>query len=70
MTANQSAPDELQWRKSSRSACDGGCVEIASLAAEVYVRDSKDPRGAHLRFSEDRWLTFLEGVRSGEFDGR
>jgi hypothetical protein len=56
------------WRKSSRSAAAGHCVEVAIEAATVAVRDSKDVAGPVLRFAEAQWSGFLAGVRSGEFD--
>ncbi|MFB4296206.1 DUF397 domain-containing protein [Actinomadura sp. NTSP31] len=35
-----------EWRKSTRSASNGGdCVELADAAGAVAVRDSKDPEG-------------------------
>ena len=40
----------LQWRKSSHSGSGNNCVEVASMAAAVAVRDSKDPDGGHLVF--------------------
>jgi hypothetical protein len=59
---------ELIWRKSSRSAAAGHCVEIASAAAAVFVRDSKDVSGPVLEFGAAGWAEFLTGVRDGEFD--
>ena len=59
---------ELTWRKSSRSAAAGHCVQIAREADAVVVRDSKDVAGPVLRFSDADWTTFLAGVRTGEFD--
>ncbi|WP_433725266.1 DUF397 domain-containing protein [Actinoplanes sp. CA-051413] len=58
----------LTWRKSTRSAAAGHCVEIASAAAAVFVRDSKDVAGPVLEFGPRDWADFLGGVREGRFD--
>jgi hypothetical protein len=58
----------LTWRKSTRSAAAGHCVEIASAAAAVFVRDSKDVAGPVLEFATRDWADFLGGVREGRFD--
>jgi hypothetical protein len=58
--------NEAQWRKSSR--CTGGqCVEVAKMAGEYLIRDSKDPEGTVLSFTEEEWAAFVEGVAAGEF---
>ncbi|MFF0307172.1 DUF397 domain-containing protein [Streptosporangium sp. NPDC004379] len=59
----------LAWRKSSQSAQQDNCVEVARLPGGGHaVRDSKDPDGPVLRFGGDGWRAFLEGVRAGAFD--
>lgn len=58
----------VTWRKSSRSAAAGHCVEIASAASAVFVRDSKDVSGPVLEFGATGWAEFIAGVRAGEFD--
>ncbi|WP_306206115.1 DUF397 domain-containing protein [Actinoplanes sp. RD1] len=58
----------LTWRKSSRSGAAGHCVEIASAAAAIFVRDSKDVSGPVLEFGRAGWQEFIAGVRAGEFD--
>jgi uncharacterized protein DUF397 len=59
--------DRAFWRKSTDSF-NGDCVEVASLADGVAVRDSKDPHGGVLRFSSSEWQAFVSGVKNGEFD--
>lgn len=58
------------WAKSSRSNGNGGnnCVEVAFLPGGVAVRDSKDPAGPALRFTDAEWQAFTGGVRDGELD--
>lgn len=47
---------------------DGGCVEVAVSPVGARVRDSKDPAGPVLTFTEREWVAFVRGVRAGEFD--
>jgi Domain of unknown function (DUF397) len=53
-----------EWRRSRRSYGGGACVEAAS-GARIYVRDSKNPQGAVLRFTPVQWNAFVAGLRSG-----
>ena len=55
------------WRKSVHSD-SGACVEVATSAGWVGVRDTKDAgSGPVLQFNQDEWTAFLAGVASGEF---
>ncbi|WP_084219704.1 DUF397 domain-containing protein [Spirillospora albida] len=58
------------WRKSSRSADETDCVEVAAGEALVLARDSKDPDGTVLAFGSDAWAAFLGTVKSGRLDLR
>ncbi|WP_461153885.1 DUF397 domain-containing protein [Saccharopolyspora tripterygii] len=60
----------LQWRKSSWSANDVNCVEVAFSGGDVYTRDSKNPAGQHLRFGQRAWSAFVRGARDGHFGVR
>jgi hypothetical protein len=58
-----------KWIKSSLSAYNGNCVEVAGLAGDrIRVRDSKHPKGAVLTFTPAEWDAFISGVHNGEFD--
>jgi hypothetical protein len=59
------------WRTSSYSGTDGTqCVEVTALepGRAVAARDSKDPSGGMLTFSQGEWGTFLGQVKTGTFD--
>ncbi|WP_425570721.1 DUF397 domain-containing protein [Rugosimonospora acidiphila] len=57
------------WRKSSASGpnCDN-CVEVAFVDEAIAVRDSKNPTGPALIFTQDEWDAFVGGAKDGEFD--
>jgi hypothetical protein len=64
------------WHKSSHSNGTGGsCVETtvltgytASGSDAIAVRDSKDPRGPVLVFTEVEWCALTARIKNGELD--
>ncbi|HEV7628938.1 MAG TPA: DUF397 domain-containing protein [Streptomyces sp.] len=51
---------EPNWFKSSYSGSQGDdCVEVATLAESVHVRDSKDAAGPQLALSPAAWSALL-----------
>ncbi|MFF5786333.1 DUF397 domain-containing protein [Streptomyces sp. NPDC012693] len=55
------------FRKSSFSAQQGDCVEMARTSTEgSAVRDSKTPSGPRLFFAADAWGSFIGAVRGEE----
>ncbi|MFC7902349.1 DUF397 domain-containing protein [Streptomyces griseoincarnatus] len=52
---------DLAWFKSSYSGTEGGqCVEVATAAAVVHVRDSKVDSGPPLTVSREAWAGLIE----------
>jgi hypothetical protein len=57
-----------RWKKSSWSAENGNCVEVAELpGGNIGVRDSKAPECPVLVFALADWSSFIIGVKAGEF---
>jgi len=57
------------WTKAAESSNQGACVEAMPLGGGmVAVRDSKNPDGGKLIFTEKEWSVFVAAVKGGEFD--
>jgi hypothetical protein len=54
------------WRTSSYSGNNGGnCVEVATAARKIAIRDSKDPHGPVLAFAPKDWQRFADRIKAG-----
>jgi hypothetical protein len=52
------------WRKSSHSGANGGeCVEVATTAGTVLVRDTRDRNGNVLSVPASAWRAFVSALR-------
>jgi hypothetical protein len=62
----------LIWRKSSRSGSGAGggqeCVELASLAGTVGVRDSKAPEAGHLMISTKSFAQLVNAAKADKLN--
>jgi hypothetical protein len=53
----------VNWRKSTYSSDTGGaCVEVASGAGAVLVRDTTDRGGPSLAVTPGAWRAFLSAL--------
>lgn len=61
----------VAWRKSSYTANNGNCVEVADVpgVAGVAVRDSKNVDIPAARVSGGAWSQFLSAVADDSFAG-
>lgn len=58
---------EIQWQKSSYSTDGEECVELASAAELVLVRESDGPNTI-ITSSQANLRAFMLGVKAGDFD--
>ena len=59
-------PAAPAWQKSSY--CQGGeCAEATKKGDVIALRNSTNPR-REVRYSTEEWRSFIQGVKSGEFD--
>lgn len=65
---SEMGPTFTDWHKATASSGNNDCVEVGRADARRGVRDSKDCDGAVLAFGEKAWASFLNGIRTGEFD--
>ena len=74
MSRNVTPPDippsaraSLAWRVARD--CDAGtCIGVAPHMGMIVIGDTKNPDGPVLSCSHDEWVTFVKGVRQGDFD--
>ena len=69
--ADTDRPADPSWKKSSWSAANGHCVEVAQLPGnDIGVRHSKDTALGRpvLVFAREEWDSFLLAVASNDFD--
>ena len=59
---------DMTWRKATKSGNNGSCVEVRKVDDTIQVRDSKNPNGPVLDFTEAEWDAFLDGTSKGEFN--
>lgn len=62
---NNSHLSTEQWRKSSYSATNSHCVEVAVSSDVVGVRDTKDREGGSLVFGRRQWESFTQAIKDG-----
>ncbi|MGA4849379.1 DUF397 domain-containing protein [Streptomyces sp. G5(2025)] len=65
------APSDAQlaaasWFKSSYSAADNECVEVAHIQSWVGVRDSKDLHRDGMAITAAAFAAFVESVKAAE----
>ncbi|HZD00431.1 MAG TPA: DUF397 domain-containing protein [Actinomycetes bacterium] len=59
----------VRWQKSRYSNSQGTCVEMALLpGGDIAVRNSRDPDGPTLVYTQAEIHALLQGVKDGEFD--
>jgi hypothetical protein len=51
------------WRKATYTGGQGNCVETASDAGEVLVRDTKNRSGLVLSVPPKAWLAFTASLK-------
>ncbi|GIF68700.1 DUF397 domain-containing protein [Asanoa ishikariensis] len=56
------------WQRYGDASAERGAVEVAFVDDLIGLRNSADPQGAVLVFTQAEWDAFVAGARDGEFD--
>lgn len=64
--SNHASPGAPAFRKSSHSG-EQNCVEVATNAPVVLMRNTRNRHGLTLAVSRAGWGTFLAGLKGGDF---
>ncbi|GAA4224184.1 DUF397 domain-containing protein [Actinomadura meridiana] len=59
------------WRKSTYSGTGGSqsdCVEVAALARNIGVRDSKNPEGPGVALPPQTFRDLVGAIKRGDYD--
>ena len=56
------------WQRVGDEPPEHGAVEVAFVDDLIGLRNSADPQGAVLVFTQGEWDAFVAGARDGEFD--
>lgn len=59
---------DARWVKSRYSNAEGNCVEVARVDGGVAMRNSRDPDGPALVYTDAELAAFVAGAKAGEFD--
>lgn len=60
-------PRNISWQKSSYSAANGNCVEVARQGSSyIWVRDSKNAALPALGFAPASWQAFLSDLKGAK----
>jgi hypothetical protein len=65
-----SSAQVIEWRKSTHSGggTDDACVELAKVAGQVWVRDSKAPDGGRLEVERTAFAGLLARAKRDELN--
>ncbi|GLY19954.1 hypothetical protein Kisp01_69680 [Kineosporia sp. NBRC 101677] len=59
---------DTQWQKATKSGQNGDCVEARRQNGQIQIRDSKNPNGPILTFTQAEFAAWIEGAARGEFN--
>ncbi|MEV0716993.1 DUF397 domain-containing protein [Asanoa sp. NPDC050611] len=57
-----------EWQRVGDAPAELGAVEVAFVDDLIGLRNSAEPQGPVLVFTQAEWDAFVAGARDGEFD--
>jgi hypothetical protein len=67
MSTNPVGPGDFDWRV-ARLCESGECVGVALQGESVLIGNTSDPEAPVSRFTKQEWVSFVAGVKLGDFD--